>query len=91
VLPVRYEYHLYVRSKVSLNQGAGDSASCIHSGHDLTGEWRLGKGQWRPLVNMKVVTAVTMKNVVFWDLKPSSYFTGDTLRLRYRAQPVNAM
>jgi hypothetical protein len=23
--------------------------------------------------------------------KPSSYFTGDTLRLRYRAQPVNAL
>jgi hypothetical protein len=32
-----------------------------------------------------------MKNVVFWDKKPSSYLTGDTLRLRYRTQPVNAM
>jgi hypothetical protein len=30
-----------------------------------------------------------MKNVVFWDIKPSSFFTGDTLRLRYRDQPVN--
>jgi hypothetical protein len=30
-----------------------------------------------------------MKNVVFWDIKPSSYLTGDTLFLRYRAQPVN--
>jgi hypothetical protein len=39
----------------------------------------------------EVFTAVTMKNVVFWDIKPSSYFTGDTLRLRYRIQPVNAM
>jgi hypothetical protein len=29
-----------------------------------------------------------MKNAVFWDIKPSSYLTGDTLRLRYRAQPV---
>jgi hypothetical protein len=29
-----------------------------------------------------------MKNVVFWDIKPSSYLTGDTLHLRYRAQPV---
>jgi hypothetical protein len=46
--------------------------------------------------NIKVVrseffTAVTMKNAVLWDIKPSSYFTEDTLRLRYRAQPVNAM
>jgi hypothetical protein len=32
-----------------------------------------------------------MKNAVFWDIKPSSYLTGETLRLRYRAQPVNAM
>jgi hypothetical protein len=32
-----------------------------------------------------------MKNAVFWDINPSSYFTVDTLRLRYRAQPVNAM
>jgi hypothetical protein len=28
-----------------------------------------------------------MKNAVFWDIKPSSYFREDTLRLRYRAQP----
>jgi hypothetical protein len=35
--------------------------------------------------------AVTMKNDVFWDIKPSSYVTGDTIRLRYRAQPVNAV
>jgi hypothetical protein len=42
-------------------------------------------------VTFEVFTAVTMKNVVFWDKKPSSYFTGDTLRLRYRIQPVNAM
>jgi hypothetical protein len=32
-----------------------------------------------------------MKNAVSWDIKRSSYFTGDTLRLRYRVQPVNAM
>jgi hypothetical protein len=43
-----------------------------------------------------------MKNVVFWDIKtlfvlhrrnkkPCSYFTGETLLLRYRVQPVNAM
>jgi hypothetical protein len=29
-----------------------------------------------------------MKNIVFWDIKPSSYFTGDTLHLHYRVQPV---
>jgi hypothetical protein len=32
-----------------------------------------------------------MKNVVFWDIESSSYFIGDTLRLHYRVQPVNAM
>jgi hypothetical protein len=26
-----------------------------------------------------------MKNAVFWDIKPSSYLTGDTLHLHYRA------
>jgi hypothetical protein len=36
-------------------------------------------------------TAVTMKNLVFWDIKPTSYLTGDILRLRYRVQPVNAI
>jgi hypothetical protein len=29
-----------------------------------------------------------MKNAVFSDKKASSYFTGDTLRLRYRNHPV---
>jgi hypothetical protein len=33
---------------------------------------------------------VTMNNAIFWD-KKISYLTGDTLRLRYRTQPVNAM
>jgi hypothetical protein len=42
-------------------------------------------------VRFEVSTAVTMKNAVFWDMKPSSYFTGDTLHLRYRVQPVNAL
>jgi hypothetical protein len=36
-------------------------------------------------------TAVTMKKAVFWDIKPSSYLTRDTLRLCYRSQLVNAM
>jgi nitrate reductase gamma subunit len=31
-----------------------------------------------------------MKNAVFWDIKPYSYFTGNTLGLCYRAQQVNA-
>jgi hypothetical protein len=34
-------------------------------------------------------TAAT-KNSVFWDIEPSSYFTGNTLHLLYRAQPVDA-
>jgi hypothetical protein len=52
---------------------------------------------WLSLKNRRLVVrsedfaAVTMKNVVFWDIKPSSYFTGDTLRVHYRVQPVNAM
>jgi hypothetical protein len=32
-----------------------------------------------------------MRNPIFWDINLSSYFTGNTLLLRYRAQPVNAM
>jgi hypothetical protein len=31
---------------------------------------------------------MTMKNVIFWDIKSSSYFTGDTLLLRYRVKPI---
>jgi hypothetical protein len=42
-------------------------------------------------VRFEVFTAVNMKNVAFWDIKPSSYLTGDTLLLHYRVQPVNAM
>jgi hypothetical protein len=41
-------------------------------------------------VRFEVFSAVTMKNV-FWDIKSSSNFIGDTLRLHYRVQPVNAM
>jgi hypothetical protein len=40
---------------------------------------------------IRILTSEGIKNVVFWGIKRSSYFTGDTLRLRYRAQPVNAM
>jgi hypothetical protein len=42
-------------------------------------------------VRLQIFRAVTMKNAVFWDKKPSSYLTGDTLPLPYRVQPVNAM
>jgi hypothetical protein len=42
-------------------------------------------------VGFEIFVAVTMKNFVFWDISPSSYFTGDTLRLRHKVQPVNAM
>jgi hypothetical protein len=41
-------------------------------------------------VRFGVFTAVTMKNV-FWNIKLSSYLTGDTLCLRYRAQQINSM
>jgi hypothetical protein len=41
-------------------------------------------------VRSEVFMVVIMKNVVFRDIKTSSYFTGDTSRLCYRAQPVNA-
>jgi hypothetical protein len=42
-------------------------------------------------VRFEVSTAVTMKNVVFWDKKHRSYLTGDTLLLRYKVQQVNSM
>jgi hypothetical protein len=42
-------------------------------------------------VGSEVFTGVTMKNAIFWDIKANSYFTGDTLRLRYRSNPVTAM
>jgi hypothetical protein len=42
-------------------------------------------------IRFEVFTAVTMNNAVFWVIKTSSYLTGNTLRLRYSAQPVNAM
>jgi hypothetical protein len=45
----------------------------------------------RKPVRSEVFTSVTMKYAVFWNVKPSSYLTGDTLRLRYSAQPVNAI
>jgi hypothetical protein len=35
------------------------------------------------LVTFEVFTAVTMKNGVFWDIKPQFVLTGDTLRLHY--------
>jgi hypothetical protein len=37
-------------------------------------------------VRFEVLTAVTMKNVVFWDMKPSSYLTGDTTPLQSSAR-----
>jgi hypothetical protein len=43
------------------------------------------------VVRIEVFTAVTTKNAVFWDIKPRSYLTESTLRLRHRVQLVNAM
>jgi hypothetical protein len=45
----------------------------------------------RTLVGFEVFTAVTMKNAVFWDINTQFNLTGNTLRLRYRVQPVTAM
>jgi hypothetical protein len=42
-------------------------------------------------IRFEVFATVTMKNAVFWDINPSSYLTENTLRLRYRAKPANAM
>jgi hypothetical protein len=36
------------------------------------------------VLRSEIFTAVTMKNAVFWDIKPSSYLTGNTLYLHYR-------
>jgi hypothetical protein len=47
-------------------------------------------GKYRA-VRFDVFTAVSMKMVPIWDKKPSSYLTGDTLRLSYIVQPFNAM
>jgi hypothetical protein len=61
-----------------------------------TQAWR-GSCLWVGTTNIdqhgrfEVLTAVTMKNSVFCDIKPSSSLTGGTLGLRYRVQPVNAM
>jgi hypothetical protein len=32
-----------------------------------------------------------MKNAVFWDINPSLYLRGDTLRLHYTVQSFNVM
>jgi hypothetical protein len=42
-------------------------------------------------VRFEVFSAVTMKNVVFWDIINPVRTSQETLRLRNRAQPVNAM
>jgi hypothetical protein len=39
----------------------------------------------------EILTAVTMKNAFFWDIKAQFALTGDTLHFGYRDQPVNAM
>jgi hypothetical protein len=42
-------------------------------------------------VRFEVFTAVNMKNVVFWDIKPLFVLHRRHIRLHYRVQPVNAM
>jgi hypothetical protein len=41
-------------------------------------------------VRSEVFTAATIKSVVFWDIK-TQLIPQNTLRLGYRAQPVNVM
>jgi hypothetical protein len=43
------------------------------------------------LCKIEVFTAVTMKNAVFWDIKPQFVPHRRHISLRYRVQPVNAM
>jgi hypothetical protein len=43
------------------------------------------------LVGFEDFTMVTMKSALSWDIKPTSYLKGNTLRLRYKAQAFNAM
>jgi hypothetical protein len=43
------------------------------------------------LVRFEVVTAVTMKNVVFWDIKPQFVLHRRHITSRYTVQPVNAV
>jgi hypothetical protein len=61
----------------------------VHHRRHITSPLQSSAGQC--YVRFEVFTPVAMKNVVFWDIKPTSYFEGDTLRFRYRAQPVNVM
>jgi hypothetical protein len=42
-------------------------------------------------VRFEVFTVVSMKNVVFWDIKNPVRTSQETLLLCYRAQPVNAV
>jgi hypothetical protein len=39
----------------------------------------------------EVFMALAVKNAVFWDIKTKFYLTGDTLLLRYKSKPVNAL
>jgi hypothetical protein len=80
---------------------SGEGTCCIHIRGccSETGVWHvdistaicLPTHSVKKKLRFEVITAVTMMNAVFWDIKPSSYLTGDTLRLRYRVQPVNVM
>jgi hypothetical protein len=42
-------------------------------------------------VRLEILTAVTVKNTVLWDIKTQFIPQGDTLLLNYIAQPVNVM
>jgi hypothetical protein len=42
-------------------------------------------------VRFKIFTVVTMKNVIFWDIRAQFLLHRRHIRLRYRIQPVHAM
>jgi hypothetical protein len=77
-------YILFVQGTETFNNGPGDRRSRFHCSMWVVQLLRL-------VVRFEVFTAVTMKSGIFWDIKHSLYFTGDTLHLHYRVQPVNAM
>jgi hypothetical protein len=85
---------LAVTSRLKRSAEEGQLYENVEQSSELPVKW-LGDVEGRRAltghVRFEVFTALTVKNVVFWDIKPSSYFTGDTLRLRYRVQPVNSM
>jgi hypothetical protein len=73
-----------------MNNGTWRRIICLLLESYGTKFWDVGTGR-NIHVRFQVSTAVTKKIADFWDINPISYFTGDTVRLHYRVQPVNTM